>query len=53
MEDLIPYLIVFALGFAVGYGAREWKSRMRRQRYTRDRYTRQDRQKKGRPTERP
>jgi hypothetical protein len=26
-------LVVFAVGFAVGYGVREWKSRNRRRRY--------------------
>jgi hypothetical protein len=25
MEQLIPLLIVFALGFGAGYGVREWK----------------------------
>jgi hypothetical protein len=34
--ELTGFLIVFALGFAVGYGVREQKSRMRRRRYTRD-----------------
>jgi hypothetical protein len=33
METLIAFLVVFALGFAVGYGIRERKSRNRRRRY--------------------
>jgi hypothetical protein len=33
--DPITISVVFAIGFAVGYGAREWKSRMRRRRYAR------------------
>ena len=37
MDWLIPLLIVFALGFATGYGVREWRSRMRRRRYARSR----------------
>jgi hypothetical protein len=34
--ELIAFLIVFGLDFAVGYGVREQKSRMRRRRHTRD-----------------
>ena len=32
MPDIIFYLFVFALGFAGGYGVREYMSRMRRRR---------------------
>jgi hypothetical protein len=32
--DPIALLFVFGVGFAVGYGVREWKSRKRRRRYT-------------------
>jgi hypothetical protein len=32
MEQLIPLFILFALGFGVGYGVREWKSQTRRRR---------------------
>jgi hypothetical protein len=32
--DPITISVVFAIGFAVGYGVRERKSRMRRRRYT-------------------
>jgi hypothetical protein len=32
--DPIALLVVFGVGFAVGYGVREWKSRKRRRRYT-------------------
>ena len=35
MDQLIPFLIVFALGFAAGYGVREWRSRLRRRRLSR------------------
>jgi hypothetical protein len=31
--DPIALLFVFGVGFAVGYGVREWKSRNRRRRY--------------------
>ena len=31
--DPIALLFVFGVGFAVGYGVREWKSRKRRRRY--------------------
>ena len=37
MDQLTPFLIVFALGVAAGYGVREWRSRMRRRRYARSR----------------
>jgi hypothetical protein len=30
----IALLFVFGVGFAAGYGVREWKSRKRRRRYT-------------------
>jgi hypothetical protein len=33
MDDPIALLFVFGVGFAVGYGVRAWKSRMRRRRY--------------------
>jgi hypothetical protein len=31
--DPIALLFVFGVGFAAGYGVREWKSRKRRRRY--------------------
>ena len=31
--DPIALLVVLGIGFAAGYGIREWKSRMRRRRY--------------------
>jgi hypothetical protein len=34
MSDSILFLIVFALGFASGYGVREYMSRKRRRRYS-------------------
>ena len=34
MEQLVPFFVVFALGFGVGYSVREWKSRVRRRRYS-------------------
>jgi hypothetical protein len=34
MDMLIVALAPFALGFGVGYGVREWKSRVRRRRYS-------------------
>jgi len=34
MEQLVPIFVVFALGFGVGYGVREWKSQMRRRRHS-------------------
>jgi hypothetical protein len=37
--DPIALLFVFGVGFAVGYGVREWKSRKRRRRYTFQRET--------------
>jgi hypothetical protein len=36
MDLAIGFLVVFALGFAVGYAVRERKSRNRRRRYNRD-----------------
>ena len=33
LVDPITISVVFAFGFAVGYGVREWKSRKRRRRY--------------------
>jgi hypothetical protein len=35
MEQLVPFFVVFALGFGVGYSVRDWKSRVRRRRYSR------------------
>ena len=35
MVWFIAFGIVFALGFAAGYGVRAWRSRMRRRRYKR------------------
>jgi hypothetical protein len=35
MNWLIAFGIGLALGFAAGYGVREWRSRMRRRRYKR------------------
>ena len=32
--DPIAFLFVFGVGFAAGYGIREWKSRKRGRRYT-------------------
>jgi hypothetical protein len=36
MDLFIGFLVVFALGFGVGYAVRERISRNRRRRYTRD-----------------
>jgi hypothetical protein len=37
--DPIALLFVFGVGFAAGYGVREWKSRKRRRRYAYSRET--------------
>jgi len=37
MPDIIANLVVFALGFAVGYGVREHVSRKRRRRHAAER----------------
>ena len=34
MEQLVPFFVLFALGFGVGYSVRDWKSRVRRRRYS-------------------
>jgi hypothetical protein len=34
MALFIAFLFMFALGFGAGYGAREWKSQIRRRRYS-------------------